>query len=79
VDSLLTERDVAAMFQVTPRTVRRWARAGELPCVRLGGVTRYPLPAIEALIFPTTREAAAGNHGSSKTAGAGDGHGQRTA
>ena len=49
---LLTEREVAAMFQVTPRTVRRWAHAGELPCVRLGGVTRYPLLGIEALIRP---------------------------
>jgi excisionase family DNA binding protein len=38
---LLTEREVADIFTVSTRTVRRWATAGELTPVRIGGVTRY--------------------------------------
>lgn len=38
---LLTEREVADIFTVSPRTVRRWASAGELTAIRIGGVTRY--------------------------------------
>ncbi len=38
---LLPEREVANIFTVTPRTVRRWANAGELTAIRIGGVTRY--------------------------------------
>ena len=38
---LLTESEVAQYFAVTPRTVRRWATAGTLSPIRIGGVTRY--------------------------------------
>lgn len=39
---MLTTDEVAAIVGVTPRTVRRWARDGMLPRVRIGGrVTRY--------------------------------------
>lgn len=41
-DPLLTAAEVAALFRVTPKTVRRWARAGKLAAVRtLGGHRRY--------------------------------------
>jgi excisionase family DNA binding protein len=37
LSALLTDRDVAALLLVQPDTVRRWAAAGQLPSVRLGG------------------------------------------
>lgn len=39
---LLTRAEVAAMFRVSPATVRRWAAAGWAPTVRLpGGHLRF--------------------------------------
>jgi excisionase family DNA binding protein len=44
---LLRPREVAALFQVSPKTVTRWARAGKLECVRtLGGHRRFPVDAV---------------------------------
>jgi predicted site-specific integrase-resolvase len=41
---------VAAILQVSPKTVSRWAQQGLLPCQRtLGGHRRYPEPAIREL------------------------------
>ena len=41
-DTLLTPAQVAAMLHVGPKTITRWARAGELTAVRtLGGHRRY--------------------------------------
>jgi excisionase family DNA binding protein len=41
-DRLLTARAVADLLDVTPATVLRWTRAGELPAVRLpSGQVRY--------------------------------------
>jgi excisionase family DNA binding protein len=40
--ALLTARTVADRLGVTPRTVLRWTRRGELPAIRLpGGALRY--------------------------------------
>jgi excisionase family DNA binding protein len=42
--------EVAAIFQVSPKTVARWAQLGLLPYQRtLGGHRRYPAAAIEEL------------------------------
>jgi excisionase family DNA binding protein len=50
---LLTPDEVAAELRVTTRTVRRWARAGLLEQVQLGGrLVRYTPDSIEALIHP---------------------------
>lgn len=50
-DSLLTPREVASLFCVTPRTVTRWAEAGKIPVIRtLGGHRRYPAAAIHRLL-----------------------------
>lgn len=49
--SLLTPREVAAMFAVQPKTVSRWADRGILPYVRTpGGHKRYPIDAVEQLL-----------------------------
>src|ERR1700761_8062110 len=48
---LLRTSDVAAMFQVSTRTVSEWARRGRLPCMRTpGGQWRYPSDAIRRLV-----------------------------
>jgi len=40
---LLSRREVAAIFGVSPHTVYRWAREGRLPVLMtLGGRRRYP-------------------------------------
>jgi excisionase family DNA binding protein len=47
---LLTRAQVAALFQVSPSTITRWAEAGKLPVVKtLGGHRRYDAAAVQAL------------------------------
>lgn len=47
---LLTRAEVAAIFQVSPSTITRWAEAGKLPAAKtLGGHRRYDAASIEAL------------------------------
>jgi excisionase family DNA binding protein len=39
---LFTPAEVAAIWNVDPKTVTRWARAGKMRCIRtLGGARRY--------------------------------------
>ncbi|GAA1683951.1 BldC family transcriptional regulator [Fodinicola feengrottensis] len=48
-ERLLTPAEVAVLFRVDPRTVRRWAIAGRLPSVRtLGGHHRFAEADVEA-------------------------------
>ena len=48
--SFLRSAQVAAILQVSPKTVARWAQQGRLPYQRtLGGHRRYPEPAIREL------------------------------
>lgn len=50
-DSLLTPREVAALFRVDPKTVTRWARDGKLEAIRtLGGHRRYRESQVWALL-----------------------------
>ena len=37
---MLSIEDVALIFDVHPRSVRRWIADGRLPCVHVGGVVR---------------------------------------
>jgi excisionase family DNA binding protein len=47
---LLTRAEVAAIFQVSPSTITRWAEAGKLPVVKtLGGHRRYNAVVVESL------------------------------
>jgi excisionase family DNA binding protein len=46
---LLTARVVAELLDVSPESVLRWTRRGDLPAIRLpGGAIRYRPDAIEA-------------------------------
>jgi len=55
--SFLRSADVAAILQVSPKTVARWAQQGLLPCQRtLGGHRRYPEPAIRQLAASLVEE-----------------------
>jgi len=36
MNNLLTVDDLAAHFQVTPRTIQRWTRDLALPCFKIG-------------------------------------------
>jgi excisionase family DNA binding protein len=55
--SFLRSAEAAAILQVSPKTVARWAQQGLLPCQRtLGGHRRYPEPAIRALAASLRRE-----------------------
>ncbi|WP_395109839.1 BldC family transcriptional regulator [Actinomadura sp. SCN-SB] len=62
---LLTPAEVANIFRVDPKTVRRWAQAGKLTCIRtLGGHRRYREAEVRALLN--------GESNWSEAAGAGD-------
>jgi excisionase family DNA binding protein len=48
-ESLITARAVAGMLNVTPATILRWTRAGDLPAVRLpSGQIRYRADQLDA-------------------------------
>ncbi|MCU4183551.1 helix-turn-helix domain-containing protein [Acidiferrimicrobium sp. IK] len=51
---LLRTADVAALFQVSERTVSEWARRGRIPSVRTpGGHRRYPAEEMRQLLAAT--------------------------
>ena len=55
--SFLRSAQAAAILQVSPKTVARWAQQGLLPCQRtLGGHRRYPEPAIRELAASLVQE-----------------------
>ena len=49
-DRLLTVREVAALFQVSEKTIRRFIALGDLPVVRLGRSVRLHPEAIEKIV-----------------------------
>lgn len=42
-EPLLTIPEIAALFRVSEKTVRRWIAAGDLPAAKLGGQWRIDL------------------------------------
>jgi excisionase family DNA binding protein len=53
----LRAAQAAAILQVSPKTISRWASQGLLPYQRtLGGHRRYPEPAIRELAASLARE-----------------------
>jgi excisionase family DNA binding protein len=56
-DTSLKTGDVAALFNVDPKTVTRWAAQGRLSYFRtLGGQRRYDAEEVNALLDATRRE-----------------------
>jgi excisionase family DNA binding protein len=52
----LRSAEVAAILQVSPKTITRWAQEGRLPFQRtLGGHRRYPEPVIRELLASLTQ------------------------
>jgi excisionase family DNA binding protein len=50
-DRLLTPAEVAALFRVDPKTVCRWATAGQLASIRTpGGHRRFRESEVQALL-----------------------------
>ncbi len=47
---VLTEAEVASVLRVTGRTVRRWAAAGTLDAIKVGGIRRYRVDQVVGLI-----------------------------
>jgi excisionase family DNA binding protein len=57
VATFLRSAEVAAILQVSPKTVARWAKQGRLPYQRtLGGHRRYPEPVIRGLLASLVQE-----------------------
>lgn len=53
----LSRAEVASLFEVSPNTVARWARAGKLPYVlTVGGRRRYDREEIEKLVHTLSHE-----------------------
>jgi excisionase family DNA binding protein len=53
--TFLRSAEVAAILQVSPKTIARWAQQGRLPYQRtLGGHRRYPEPTIRELAASLT-------------------------
>lgn len=51
-EELLTGQEVAKLFRVHLSTVLRWAKAGDLPAVKVGGVVRFRRSDIDRLVQP---------------------------
>jgi excisionase family DNA binding protein len=57
VATFLWPAEVAAILQVSPKTISRWAQQGLLPYQRtLGGHRRYPAAAIHQLAASLVQE-----------------------
>jgi excisionase family DNA binding protein len=55
VERLLLPAEVAVLLRVSPKTVTRWAKKGDLPSVRTpGGHRRYKESVIRALLKGTS-------------------------
>jgi len=48
--TLLTEREVAALFHVSRDAIRRWARDGRLPRLKIGRCARYRAIDVERIV-----------------------------
>jgi excisionase family DNA binding protein len=61
VATFLRSAEVAAILQVSPKTIARWAQQGLLPYQRtLGGHRRYPADAVHQLAASLHQEVRAG-------------------
>lgn len=54
----VSAREVGTRFSLHPETVRRWARAGRIPCFRAGRAWRFDLNEVEEALRPEQSPAA---------------------
>lgn len=54
--------EAAEIFKVTPKTIKRWIKAGELRAVHIGGTTRIPQQAIDDLASGAAKNAPDANN-----------------
>jgi excisionase family DNA binding protein len=47
---LMRRRTAAALLNVSPTTVDRLVKVGQLPVIKVGGAVRFALPDLEAFI-----------------------------
>jgi len=40
-NTLVTPKEVADFFSVSPRTIQRWAKTGKMPSIKIGGSYRF--------------------------------------
>jgi excisionase family DNA binding protein len=57
-DRLWTDEDVAEFLQVSPATVRKWAKMGRLPVLKVGSLNRFDREEIKRWPRPVEPEAA---------------------
>ena len=46
----LTALEFAETLHVEPSTIYRWAKAGTVPSIRIGGIVRFRTEVVEALL-----------------------------
>lgn len=56
--STLSMREAAQALGISRASAYKLARSGVIPAIRLGGVWRIPLPALEALLRDPSQRAA---------------------
>ena len=49
-ETLLTPAEVAALFRVDPKTVTRWAKAGNIRVAHVGNVVRVDVASVERFL-----------------------------
>jgi excisionase family DNA binding protein len=49
-DAWLSVEEIGTMLGRSPRTIRRWIAAGDLPALRIRGTTRVRITALAALV-----------------------------
>jgi len=60
----VTAEDVAHEFDVTPETVRRWAREARIPCIRPSlKILRFRLADVERAVSQVSDEGKLARHG----------------
>jgi excisionase family DNA binding protein len=53
-EPLLNSREVAKLLGVHPATLQRMARAGQLPCVKVGKLWRFSVSQLDAWVASGT-------------------------
>ncbi len=50
MEALLASKEAAALLKVHPKVLERWAKAGEIPALKVGKFWRYRASDLEAWV-----------------------------